>query len=129
MTKEAMIFQTWKRLCRKADFMPTPRDLNNLPILLESYGEYQAKWIICRYDLEDPLPTISKFSEWLSKNFSGDLPENLPEELSCAAYLTEEPEVIRLADQLETLEGAWFPDESTIEQVKELRRKLTEALL
>jgi len=121
MTMEAMISQTWQRLCRKAGLMPTTRDLNSLAILFENYGKHQAKWAIYCYSEETIYPTVPDITDWLSG-------QQLPAEVVCAAYLSEEPEVIRLADQLETLAGAWFPDEDSKGQEEELRRKLQKVL-
>lgn len=122
MTLEAMISQAWQRLCRQAGIIASSRDINSLAILLEKYEKHQAKWAIRCYGEDTVYPNISDFADWLRG-------QQLPEEIICAAYLTEEPEVLRLADQLETLAGAWFPDDDSKEQEEELRRKLRKVLL
>lgn len=122
MTKQAAILNSWQRLCHKAGLTPTTRDLNSLGILFESYGKHQAKWAIYCYSEETIYPSVFDITDWLAG-------QELPEEVVCAAYLSEEPGIVRLADQLETLVGAWFPDEDSREQEEELRRKLRKVLL
>jgi len=70
-----------------------------------------------------PYATPLGFKEYLQGNLDG-----IPEDLVCGARLTHEPALLRLADELEELDGAWYPDDDVFERMHEIRDTLRSVL-
>ncbi len=110
----------WEGICKRAGRTVLTVELQRVRLL--DFPDNQLSWAMGRYTKDTLYPNLPDFEEWLGK-------QELPEDLVCAAYLTEEPEIVKLADDLETLLGAWFPGTEEEEQIEELRRRLGAVLL
>lgn len=110
----------WEEICKRAGRTVLSKELHRIEQL--DFPKHQLVWAMQRYAKETVYPNLPDFEEWMAR-------QEFPEELVCAAYLTEEPEVMKLADNLETLLGAWFPGPEEEEQIEELRRRIGAAVL
>ncbi len=110
----------WELICKRAGRTVLSNELQRVRLL--DFPDNQLVWAMGRYTKDTLYPNLADFEEWLGK-------QELPEDLICAAYLTEEPEIVKLADDLETLLGAWFPGPEEEEQIEELRRRLGAVVL
>ncbi len=112
--------QRWKELLAEKGLGVMRRD--DLDSLVDDHEPHQLGWAMERYAKTTPYPNRRDFSDWLGR-------QELPEEVVCAAYLSGEPALIRIADTIETLQGAWFPGPETEEEIQELRERLGKVLL
>ena len=85
---------------------------------------WQYRYLIGKYEKVAPYPNIVDFLDW-AKGMLRD--ESVPEELSCQGLLSDNNMLIDAATQLETIAGAWFPDETTEKKLNYLRGLLSEA--
>jgi len=93
-------------------------DSRCLQRLAGTFGQVRLVWAIQCYAQEAVLPRIRDFEEWLSGQ------KDFPDAPVCAAYLSGDPEIVALADSLETLRAAWFPEEDTARAIKDLEGRL-----
>lgn|SRR3990167_3533842 len=102
----------------------SPREIKSLQELaLESQSQLQ---ILLRDYLDvTAYPNFKDFHEYAKNRIMMD---DIPDPLSCQAYLTKNPLLEKLGNDLEALLGAWHPDEITKLQVQQLREKLKAAL-
>lgn len=93
---------------------------------LESYGlsESQLIWSLRQYSEYNPYPSISDYCFYLEQQ----LPD-MPQAISCAALLSGNKSLIALADELESLLGAWVPNAETEIRITEIRNKLSKIFL
>ncbi len=110
----------WQDICTRSGRTVLSKEIRQIEEM--DVPPHQLVWAMNHYAKEMLYPNLPDFKEWLGK-------QDLPEELICAGYLTEEPEIVKLADALNTLLGSWWPDPGTLEDVEELRRKLGQVLL
>ncbi len=110
----------WEEICKRAGRTVLTPELRRIDEL--ELSKHQLVWGMQLYAKETLYPNLADFEDWLGR-------QELPDEIVCAAYLSEEPEIIRLADHLETLQGAWFPDPDTQSLIEDVKRKLGAALL
>ena len=110
--------QYWQKVCtNRFGFSTTTADLRRINERALEVGENRFRYAIREYSREMPSPSLKDFESWL-------VGQELPDEVVCAAYLTEDPEIVRMAERLETLRGAWFPTPETVEEIGELERRL-----
>lgn len=86
--------------------------------------EWQYRYLIRAYMKIAPYPNISDFLEWVDGMLRA---EDVPEELSCRGLLSDNPTLVNAATQLETIAGAWFPNEMTEKKIAYLREVLNGA--
>lgn len=91
--------------------------------LANSIGQNVAAYALREYLAESAFPNVLDFLDW-----AGKVKETLPDDLVCAAYLDGDPSLVAMADDLETLRGAWFPDEADKERQALLEQRLRRAL-
>ncbi|KKL28212.1 hypothetical protein LCGC14_2377410 [marine sediment metagenome] len=111
----------WQQICEQAGRTVLTTELRRVEEL-EKFSNHQLVWAMQLYAKETVYPNLPDFEDWMKR-------ETVPEELVCAAYLSEAPEIIKLADQLETLQGAWFPSPDTEMEIEEIKRRLGVALM
>ena len=92
--------------------------------LAKSLGQHVAAYALREYLAESAFPNVLDFLDW-----AGKVKETLPDDLVCAAYLDGDPSLVAMADDLETLRGAWFPDEQDKERIFAMEQKLRRALI
>lgn len=109
----------WEEICKRAGRTVLTKELQRVAEL--EMPSHQLVWAMKQYAATTLYPNLRDLEEWVAR-------QELPEEVVCAAYLTEEPEFVRLADDLETLLGAWFPSPEIEERIEELRKRLWSAL-
>ncbi len=110
----------WEEICKRAGRTVLTPELRRVEEMETS--KHKLVWAMQLYAKETVYPNLPDFEEWLGR-------QELPEELVCAAYLSEEPEIVKLADQLETLQGAWFPSPDTEIEIEDIKRRLGVALM
>jgi len=93
-------------------------DSRRVKELAGTFGEVRLVWAIQCYSQEAVLPRMRDFEEWLGGQ------KDFPDAPVCAAYLSGDPEIVALADRLETLRAAWFPEEGTAKEIKDLEIRL-----
>ena len=86
--------------------------------------EWQYQYLIGKYKEVAPYPNITDFLGWAEQMLHDN---SVPEELSCQGLLSDNHILIDAATQLETIAGAWFPDETTERKLNYLRGLLSEA--
>ena len=86
--------------------------------------EWQYRYLIQEYMKIAPYPNITDFLGWAEQMLHDN---SVPEELSCQGLLSDNHILIDAATQLETIAGAWFPDETTERKLNYLRGLLSEA--
>ena len=87
--------------------------------------EAQLRLLLKQYRKETAFPMFNDFCYYMENRFaSNDVPENV----SCAGFLSGNEAFIRLADELETLRGAWVPTEATEYRITQLRAALSRLL-
>lgn len=122
MTVEEMVkiwFHFWAKPTRKAAF----KDREALEKL--GISEAQYRWLLIQYQKYAPYPTLSGFIDFAE----GELREDVvPEHLVCVAYLSNKKHLIEMANDLESLIVAFFPNQKTHDEAEKLRKKLHEAL-
>jgi len=110
-----------------AQEMNRPNDLKRKKerLALEDlpFDNNQLRWLIRNYKGQAIFPSVVDFCE-----YAKSLIDDVPEELSCAAFLSGNGQLAALAYELETLCGAWSPDEWTENRIEELRSQLREVL-
>ena len=111
----------WEQICKQAGRTVLTTELRRVDEL-EKFSNHQFVWAMQLYAKETVYPNLPDFEDWMKR-------ETVPEELVCAAYLSEEPEIVKLADQLETLQGAWFPNPDTEMEIEDIKRRLGAALM
>jgi hypothetical protein len=110
--------QYWQKVCtNRFGFSTTTSDLRRINELAEEHGENRARYGIREYARQMPSPSVRDFESWLAA-------QELPDEVVCAAYLTEDPEIVKMAEKLETLRGAWFPTPDIADDIYELEKRL-----
>lgn len=112
----------WTKLLASNGRKATRPELLKLDDILARHEPAQGAYAVRRYGKTTEYPNLRDLAEWIAA-------QGLPEELVCTAYLTEQPEIVAMADELETLLAAWFPTTDTDEQVEALRAKLGRVLL
>lgn len=118
-----IVEQTWRSFCESRGVTAFRTDQGRLQEMLKTWGESQLGWALRCFAADAGLPLLSDFQDWLRRNG-----EELPSELVCAAYLSNDPAIMDLASMLETLQAAWFPDPTTTERIEELEIALKELL-
>ena len=116
--------ERWMVLCTRANRIALSHELRSLEELEKRWGPRRLAWAVVCYGRETFWPSIRDFSEWLERNKA-----DLPEGVVAAAYLSEDPTMVKMADKLETLKGSWFPDEALEAEISDLERRLKGALL
>ena len=101
----------------------TRSQAKNLEELSMSLGQQVAAYALREYLAESAFPNVLDFLDW-----AGKVKETLPDDLVCSAYLDGDPSLVAMADDLETLRGAWFPDEQDKERLALLEQRLRRAL-
>lgn len=86
--------------------------------------EHQVGWLLSSYKIKTPYPNPKDFISFASAMDEYDIPDSL----SCAAYLSKNEKLMELADELETLRGAWDVDRETENRMQSIRKEL-EAIL
>src|SRR3990167_320161 len=120
---EMNLGQFWQKVCLgRFGAFTTGGDVRRINELAEADGENRMRYAIQQYAKEMPSPSVKDFESWLAG-------QELPDEAVCAAYLTEDPEIVRMAEKLETLRGAWFPSAETEDEIHELESRLKGLLL
>ena len=89
--------------------------------LAKSIGQHVAAHALACYLAESAFPNVYDFLEWAKQ-------QTFPDDLVCSAYLDGDPALVAMADDLETLRGAWFPDEGDKERLALLEQRLRRAL-
>ncbi len=110
----------WKEICERSGRTALTPELRRVEDM--DTPKNQLVWGMQLYAKETNYPNLPDFEEWLGR-------QELPEEIVCAAYLSEEPEIVKLADHLETLQGAWFPDPDTEIEIEEIKRRIWAVLM
>lgn len=105
---------------RRLSFIDT-NDLDSLYLT-----EAQFHYLLLEYKKDTFFPNIRMFISWVEQRLRN---LDVPEDLSCRAYLSKNPTFIAMAEDLETLAGAWYPDKETNEHCDALRASLREALV
>ncbi len=86
--------------------------------------EAQFRWSMNFYLTETAYPHLGSFIEFVEELLKrGEIPESL----ICMAFLSDNSTLIQIAEDLNTLSGAWYPDEQTKQTLDELRASLQEA--
>jgi hypothetical protein len=85
--------------------------------------DWQLQWLIVEYMKTTAFPTAQDFCA-----YARETRESVPEDLVCGAHLSGHPQVIALADELETLRAAWFEDERAQARAENIARTLKEVL-
>lgn len=106
-------------------YRPSVHETVRLDAQTESkrYTAAQVKWAVVQYVQQTHMPSITDFLDYLDE--SG---ESLPDNLVCAAFLSGSPLVADMAEKLETLRSAWFPNANTEYEIAELEAQLKGAL-
>lgn len=87
-------------------------------ILRETHlEEPQIVWAIGQYTKLTLYPSVADFRNWLQGI-------EVPSTLMAIALQSEDPTAIGLAEELQTLQGAWFPTEDTVARKEELEQRL-----
>lgn len=82
----------------------------------------QVKLAMSRYIESAPFPFIRDFLDYLQ-----GVRLALPSPGVSAALVSGEEALKEIADEIEILRGAWFPDEATKERIEALESRLVEA--
>lgn len=114
--------ERWKDICAKATRGGSVHRRGELDDLEAKHGLHQLIWAMNGYAKTTPYPNLRDLADWIGR-------QELPEEVVCAAYLSGEPSIVRLADELETMLGAWFPEADDEEEIQRLRERLGKVLL
>jgi len=85
--------------------------------------DWQLQWLITEYMKRTAFPTAQDLWDYVAETQAA-----VPDDLVCGAHLSGHPQVIALADELETLDGAWFEDEAALERAANLKATLKEVL-
>lgn len=88
--------------------------------------EPQLRWLLREYKKDSVYRSMFAFCVFTEMMMKTD---RLPEDISCQAFLTKKDTYIRLAEELETLRGAWSPNEETESRMGEIRMQLYRALI
>jgi len=108
-------------LWRQFDHSLTRQQAAALEELAKGLGQHVAAHALACYLAESAFPNVLDFLEWTKVM-------TFPDDLVCAAYLDGDPSLVAMADDLETLRGAWFPDEADKERIALLEQRLRRAL-
>lgn len=124
-----VLIDVWVRCAQKGEHGPKTlvRDWERrlLEGLDDSFHLSQIEWMIKRYfEHVSMYPSITDFV----KDFVPSLPE-VPEGVVAAAFNSGVNELVDLAEEYETLRGAWFESEDTVEKANAIEAKLTAALM
>lgn len=115
----------WERVCQGRALPVSRPELVRIERLAEEHGKARTAWAMQVYaDEETIFPNVRDFAVWVEEQQT-----DLPSELACTAYLTQEPSIVALATELEQLRGAWFPTVKTAEEIIVLEDKLRRVLL
>lgn len=106
----------WKERVGSA---PTNRETRALHEL--DLQSSQAAWSVMRYKRATVYPNVQDFIGWLDD-------AEPPTEIVAAAFLTEQPVAMEMAQKLQTLQAAWYPTAETKERVMDLEKRLRAAL-
>lgn len=95
--------------------------LQDLP--LDSIHEFI--WLLENYTKDTFYGQVDDFCDYVKAQLAAG---DVPDPWSCAAYNNGNGQLVALATELETLLGAWNPDEELACRVEEIRETLKAAL-
>lgn len=98
---------------------PTMQEVKELSVL--QLEPSQAAWALVQYKRATLYPNARDFIEWQADG-------EPPSEIVAAAFLTEQPVAIEMAERLQTLQAAWYPTAGTKEVIADLEKRLRAAL-
>lgn len=85
--------------------------------------EPQLRLLLRQYKQETPYPIFGDFCFYLENRFAAD---DVPDPLSCSAFLSGNKALIKLAEEYETLKGAWQPNIDTDIRMAQIINTLSE---
>ena len=83
--------------------------------------DVQFEWALKEYLTEAPFPLVADFVQWADDC-------EAPDPVICKAFMNGNEQVVEMAQELHTLQQAWFPTEHTKKRIKLLEGSLTYAL-
>ncbi len=122
------LMQYWRDACKGAGAEYRPSSVET-GVFMEMRGgpvdDAQIKWAISEYVRQTGYPSVQDFKSFLETLQTKD---DLPDPVVAGAYLTGRPMLIRMADDLVTLQAAFFPTADTESRIESLRARLKGAL-
>lgn len=105
---------------------PRLREVETLAQIQDSYelSVAQVRLAMRRFLEQDPIARLGVFCSWLR-----EAAVDLPSHYAALAYLNGAEAVTRLADELETLRGAWFPNDAISGRIREIEEELKAVLV
>lgn len=116
-----IVWQEWIAICSKKGRSPSLAEYYQLDREMPQYSIVQLIWGMREYQNQTSYPHLDDFVQWLAVL-------DVPEDLACRAYLTGQPALIHLADELDNLLVAFFPSTETDLKIEAMRARLKRAL-
>lgn len=120
------LMDNWRRLCRQhgMEYRPRFADSEEFFQINKRWSDEQIFWLQREYFKSAIYTSVKDFVSWAVA-----IPEAaIPDTLLARAYNTDNPMVEEMADTVQELRSAWFPDLSTERRLEELEQALEAAL-